>query len=130
MHPSTETEENHGSWRSQKAATVLTRTRINLKVVNFCNIVSCSPYDATFRNNVLPPSSGPKISRTRYQRASRFLGRTLKMEVIRSSETSVHIPNKRTYNLEDGSFHNHLCENLKSHGNNFTGLINHLPRGQ
>jgi hypothetical protein len=39
---------------------------------------------------------------------------TLKMEVIRSSETSVHIRTTRRYIPEDWSIRNYRCENLKS----------------
>jgi hypothetical protein len=40
---------------------------------------------------------------------------TLKMEAIRSSETSVHKPTARRYITEDGNIHNYRCENLKSY---------------
>jgi hypothetical protein len=39
----------------------------------------------------------------------------LKMEVICSSETSVHVRTTRRYIPEDGDFHNYRCENLKSY---------------
>jgi hypothetical protein len=39
---------------------------------------------------------------------------TLKMEVIRSSETSVHIRITRRYIPENGNIHNYFYENLKS----------------
>jgi hypothetical protein len=47
---------------------------------------------------------------------SRWLGSyfTMKMEVIRSFETSVHIRTTRRYILEDSSIHNYRRENLKS----------------
>jgi hypothetical protein len=41
---------------------------------------------------------------------------TLKMEAIRSSETSVHFTGStRPHILEDGILHSHRCENLKSY---------------
>jgi hypothetical protein len=40
---------------------------------------------------------------------------TLKMEVIPSSETSIHIQTTRQYIPEDGNIHNYGCENLKSY---------------
>jgi hypothetical protein len=39
----------------------------------------------------------------------------LKMKVIISSETSVHIRTTRCYNTEDGRIHNYRCENLNSY---------------
>jgi hypothetical protein len=39
----------------------------------------------------------------------------LKMEVIRSSETSVHISSTRLYIQEGGNIHNYLRENLKTY---------------
>jgi hypothetical protein len=38
---------------------------------------------------------------------------TLKMEAIRSSETSVHTRSTRSHILEDGNLHSHSRENLK-----------------
>jgi hypothetical protein len=38
----------------------------------------------------------------------------LKMEVIRSSETSIDIQTTRRYVSEDGYFHDYCSENLKS----------------
>jgi hypothetical protein len=38
---------------------------------------------------------------------------TLKMETIRSSETSVHTRSTRRHIPEDGILHSHRCENLK-----------------
>jgi hypothetical protein len=40
---------------------------------------------------------------------------TLKMEAIRSSETSVHARCIQRYITEDGILHNHRCKNLKSY---------------
>jgi hypothetical protein len=41
---------------------------------------------------------------------------TLKMEAICSPETSIHFqPTTRRYIPEDGTLHNHRCENLKSY---------------
>jgi hypothetical protein len=37
------------------------------------------------------------------------------MEVIRSSETSVHIQTTQRHIPEDGNIHNYRCENLKSY---------------
>jgi hypothetical protein len=37
----------------------------------------------------------------------------LKMEAIRSSETSVHTSSTRPHIPEDGILHSHRCENLK-----------------
>jgi hypothetical protein len=42
---------------------------------------------------------------------------TLKMELIDSSETSVHIRTTRSYIPEDGNIYNYRCENLKSYEN-------------
>jgi hypothetical protein len=39
----------------------------------------------------------------------------LRMETIRSSETSLHIRNTRRYVPEDGGIPNHRFENLKSY---------------
>jgi hypothetical protein len=53
---------------------------------------------------------------------------TLKMDVIRSSETSDHIRTTWRYIPEDGNIHNYLCENLKFYnlGNTHILLINYL----
>jgi hypothetical protein len=40
---------------------------------------------------------------------------TLKMEGIRSSETSVHTRSTRRHIPEDGILHSHRCKNLKSY---------------
>jgi hypothetical protein len=40
---------------------------------------------------------------------------TLKMEMIRSSETSVHTRSTQRHIPEDGILHSHCCENLKSY---------------
>jgi hypothetical protein len=40
---------------------------------------------------------------------------TLKMEAIRSAETSVHTRSTRRHIPEDGILHSHRCENLKSY---------------
>jgi hypothetical protein len=40
---------------------------------------------------------------------------TLKMETIRSSETSVHTRSTRRHIPEDGILHSHRCENLESY---------------
>jgi hypothetical protein len=40
---------------------------------------------------------------------------TLKMEAIRSSETSVHTRSTRRYIPENGILHSHRCQNLKSY---------------
>jgi hypothetical protein len=40
---------------------------------------------------------------------------TLKMEAIRSSETSVHRSSIQRHIPEDGILHSHRCENLKSY---------------
>jgi hypothetical protein len=39
---------------------------------------------------------------------------TLKMELVRSSATSVHIRSTQRYIAEDGNIHNYGCENLKT----------------
>jgi hypothetical protein len=49
------------------------------------------------------------------QTASSLAGfSTLKMEEIRSSETSVHARSTRCHIPEDGILHSHHCENLES----------------
>jgi hypothetical protein len=40
---------------------------------------------------------------------------TLKMEMIHSSETSVHTRTTQRHIPENGILHSHCCENLKSH---------------
>jgi hypothetical protein len=72
-------------------------TDILLKIAIFWDIAPCSLY----MNHLL---------------SSFLIGcfLTLKMEVIRSSETSVHIRTTRCYIPEDGNFHNYCCENLKA----------------
>jgi hypothetical protein len=42
---------------------------------------------------------------------------SLKMEVIRSSETSVHTRSTQSHFPEDGILHSHRCENLKYYMN-------------
>jgi hypothetical protein len=65
-----------------------------------------SVYEQTFRRNVSPPSSGSKISRARSQSASRWLDwfYTLKMDVIHSFETFVHIRTTWVYIPADWAF--------------------------
>jgi hypothetical protein len=48
---------------------------------------------------------------------------TLKMEAIRSSETSVHTRSTRRHIPEDGILHSHCCENLKS----YLLVCSHVP---
>jgi hypothetical protein len=70
---------------------------------------ACKP---TFRRNVSPTSSGLKIMWARHQL---LVGGYLKMEAIRSSETSVHIPRTRRYIPLDSKFHNYRWDSLKSY---------------
>jgi hypothetical protein len=111
---------------------VLIRRKISkmLKSTIFCDITPCSPlkvnrrFGGTYRLNL----QGRRMSRARNQRESRYKAgaftlvscstyySTLKMEAIRSSETSVDF--QRTtlrYIPEDGTHHSHRCENLKSY---------------
>jgi Fe2+ transport system protein B len=45
---------------------------------------------------------------------------TLKMNAMRSSETSVYVPGTRQYYVpEDRTLYNHCCEDLKSYVRNF-----------
>jgi hypothetical protein len=46
---------------------------------------------------------------------ARVISSTLKMEAIRSSETSVYIKPTRYHIPEDGILHSHRCENLRSY---------------
>jgi hypothetical protein len=47
----------------------------------------------------------------------------LKMEVILSSETSVHIQTTLCYITEGGNVHNYRCKNLKSNKDNVFSLL-------
>jgi hypothetical protein len=49
------------------------------------------------------------------QQTQVFLPSTLKMEAIRSSETSLNTISTRRHIPEDGFFHSHCPENLKSY---------------
>jgi hypothetical protein len=73
--------------------------------------------------NISLPSSGLKISRARTGMASHLLHAgfllgwfsTLKMEMLHSSETSVHIQSTQHHIPADGNFHNYHYENLISY---------------
>jgi hypothetical protein len=60
--------------------------------------------------------TGQRDTRDSYGRSDRlFITSTLKMQVIRSSETSVHTIFTRRHISEDGILHTHRRENLKSY---------------
>jgi hypothetical protein len=72
-------------------------------------------YELTFQRNVLPPSSGQKNLREQVAAAADAASSladfsTLKMEVIRSSETSAHTRSTPCSIPEDGILHSHCCE--------------------
>jgi hypothetical protein len=93
-----------------------------LKNATFWYITPCCPlnvnrrFGGTYRVHL----QGQEISRARNQRESRWQAELhLKMEPIRSSETSVafqHIT--RRHSPEDSTLHNHRCEILKSYNTN------------
>jgi hypothetical protein len=79
-----------------------------------------------FRRNILPPSSGSKNKVSKKPElclppaftlvSCSAYSSTLKMEAICSSETSVDFQRTtQRYIPEDGTLHNHRCENLKSY---------------
>jgi hypothetical protein len=75
--------------------------------------ILCEP---TYRRNLSLPSSGQKSLLPSAHTSSPLSDfSTLKMEAIRFSETSVHIRPTRRYIPEDGIFHSHRCENVKSY---------------
>jgi hypothetical protein len=88
-----------------------------------CNIMYSTESQPTFWRNISPPSSGSKNKLSKplclpsdftLVSCSPYFS-TLKMVAICSSETSVD--SQRTtqhYIPEDGTLHNHCCENLKS----------------
>jgi hypothetical protein len=83
---------------------------------------SCRPYvDRRFGGTYHLHVQGRKSAEqeTGLQQVARHLLHaalfTLKMEVIHSSETSVHIRTIRRYILEEGNLHNYRCQNLKSY---------------
>jgi hypothetical protein len=68
--------------------------------------------------NGLFPSGFPSLQPPDHPCSSPADSSTLKMEVIRSSETSVHTRCTQRHSPEDGILHSHRCENLKS----YTGI--------
>jgi hypothetical protein len=95
---------------------------LGLKSTIFWDITSCNPlrvirrFGGTYRLHL----QGRKISRARNQRERWFLAQiifsTLKMEATCFSETSADTQRTtRRYIPEDGTLHNHRCENLTSY---------------
>jgi hypothetical protein len=97
------------------------------KMVNNCPEMTCKLKSTIFREitpcslfSVNQSFGGTYLLHLQCHLLSRwFLAQlifsTLKMEAICSSETSVDTPqNTRRYIPEDGSLHNHRCEDLKS----------------
>jgi hypothetical protein len=85
---------------------VITRVWCN-NVVIFCDMVPCSLYvNRRFggRYHFHPQSRKSAEQETSVQKVARQ-----KMEVISSSETSVHIRTTRRYIPEDGNIHNYRC---------------------
>jgi hypothetical protein len=82
-----------------------------IKLVIFWDIAPCSPYmNRCFGGTYHRHLQGRKSAEQETSESSSFLLGwywTLKMEVIRSSETSVHIRSTRRYIPEDGNFHFH-----------------------
>jgi hypothetical protein len=84
----------------------------HLLVYKCCHLlgysVTLSAYDPTFFRNILSPSR-------HLIHAGFLLGwfSTLKIEVIHSSKTFVHIWSTWHFIPEDGNIHNYCCENLK-----------------
>jgi hypothetical protein len=91
----------------------------------FCDIMPCSQVkrQQMFRRNMSPPSSWSWCTpnKTLLLQLPAHAGSsladfyTLKMETIRSSETSVHTRSTRRHIQEDGILRGHRCENLKSY---------------
>jgi hypothetical protein len=74
------------------------------KSIIFCGITWCSP----LKDNRLATPAFTLVSCSAYS--------TLKVEMICSSETSVHFQRTiRYYISEDRTLHNHGCENVKSY---------------
>jgi hypothetical protein len=73
----------------------------------------CSPYvNRRFRERI---ASIFRVKNQMSKTPARSRWFTSKMEVIRTSETFVHIQTTRPYIPEDGNIHNCRCENLKSY---------------
>jgi hypothetical protein len=89
----------------------------NLDVVIFWDIPQCSPYvNLRFGGTYHLQLHGRKYClATCYILVSCSTDFTLKMDVISSYVTSVHIRTTRRYILEDGNIPNYRCENIKSY---------------
>jgi hypothetical protein len=72
----------------------------------------CEP---TFRSDKSPPSSGVEDRPSKKPARSRWLGRILKVEAIRSSEASFNARTARSYIAENGNIRNYYCENIRSY---------------
>jgi hypothetical protein len=99
------------------------RNDSHLRLLRY-NAVQSAESQPTFRGNMSPPSSGPKnkSSEKPAEPASCFMlvsglvySSTLKMRKACTSKTSVDFQRitTRRYIPEDGTLHNHRCENLK-----------------
>jgi hypothetical protein len=94
------------------------RIRISIKNAIFWDVTPCRScvnrrVGGTYRLHL----QGRKIRERRTSSLADFF--TLKMEAIRSSETSVHTRSTRRHIPEDGILHSHRRENLKSYNNRY-----------
>jgi hypothetical protein len=93
----------------------------HLKRTIFWDITACSPvrFNRRFGGTYRLHLQGWKISLARNRSEDEWqasYSSTLKMEAICSSETSLDTQRTtRRYIPEDGTLHNHRCENLKSY---------------
>jgi hypothetical protein len=98
-----------------KILTTTTDLQNFLKNAVFWDVATCrSCVNWRFGGTYCLRLQGRKICE-RGTKFSRWIQTTLKMEPIRSSETSVHTRSTPRHIPEDGIIYSHHCENLKSY---------------